>query len=131
MRYMVRIAVLPLLFLSLFVSHSRAGVACLTLSIEPEHVKRIVDGDTFTLYTVDVRTEEFVRVIPIDTPERGQPGYREAAQFTADWLKVGRFDMTACKRDSFGRLLADLSRDGVHLGDELVKAGLAVPWEKQ
>lgn len=132
MRYVVFIAVLLLLlFLSLFVSQSRAGPACLTLSVEPAHVKKVIDGDTLVLYHLGVPTEERVRVLGIDTPERGQPGYREAAQFTANWLNVGPFDLVACKRDSFGRLLADLSRDGVSLGDELVKVGLAVPWEKR
>lgn len=102
---------------------------CLTLTVDPAQVKRIIDGDTFALYHVGVPAEERIRVTPIDTPERGKAGYVEATLFTLNWLKAGPFDVITCKRDSFGRLLADVSRDGVLLADELVKAGHATIWK--
>lgn len=97
---------------------------CLTLILTPPHVKRVVDGDTFILYAVQVPPEERLRVLEIDTPERGQPGFDAARSFTASWLAQGDFTITACKRDSFGRLLATVTRDGASLADALYNAGL-------
>ena len=96
-----------------------ASVLCFTATLQSGHVQRVIDGDTFTLYHVGTPPEERVRVLAVDTPERGQPGYTEATVFTRQWLAKGPFDLVACKRDSFGRLLADISRDGVLLSDVL------------
>lgn len=99
---------------------------CLTLVIAPQHVKRTVDGDTFILHHVGIPPEERIRVLEIDTPERGQPGFDQATAFTATWLARGNFTITACRRDSFGRLLAVVTRDGDRLADALYNAGLGV-----
>lgn len=97
---------------------------CLTLVLTPPHVKRVVDGDTFIAYHVGVPPEERVRILEIDTPERGHPGFDAARSFTATWLAQGDFTLHACKRDSFGRLLATVTRDGASLADALYAAGL-------
>lgn len=99
---------------------------CLTLLIPSQQVRRTVDGDTFTLWNVGLGNEERVRVLEIDTPERGQPGFDQATAFTATWLARGNFTITACKRDSFGRLLATVTRDGVSLADALYASGHGV-----
>jgi micrococcal nuclease len=98
--------------------------ACLTLQLSPRHVMRVIDGDTGVLFHVGIPAEERFRVLNIDTPERGQPGFEEAKAFTENWLAQGNFTLTACKRDSFGRLLAIVSREGVTLADALYNAGL-------
>lgn len=100
--------------------------ACLTLTLTPRHVMRIIDGDTGVLFHVGVPAEERFRILEINTPERGQPGFEEAKAFTTDWLAQGNFTITACNRDSFGRLLAIISRNGVSLADELFANGLGV-----
>ena len=94
-------------------------LACLTLQLTPRYVSRVIDGDTFILFSIGVPPEERVRVLEIDTPERGQPGFDEARIFTANWLAAGNFTITACKRDSFGRLLATVTRNGESLADAL------------
>ena len=96
---------------------------CLALSLTPEHIKRVVDGDTFILFHVGVPNEERVRLLGVDTPERGEPGYAEATAFTSQWLKAGSATLTACKRDSFGRLLATVERDGHTVAADLIAAG--------
>lgn len=96
---------------------------CLTLIIPPRQVSRVIDGDTFILYAVQVPPEERLRVLEIDAPERGQPDFDAARQFTIDWLAQGDFTITACKRDSFGRLLVRVTRNGVSLADALYAAG--------
>lgn len=104
----------------------RLLLLCLTLQLTPQYVKRVIDGDTVVLYSIGVPPEERIRVLEIDTPERGQPGFDAARSFTATWLAQGNFTITACKRDSFGRLLATVTRDGASLADALYNAGLGV-----
>lgn len=100
--------------------------ACLSLEIAPQHVKRTIDGDTFVLYHVGVPPEERIRVLAIDTPERGQFGFEAAKAFTTEWLATGPFSIYTCKRDSFGRYLAVVSRNESILADTLVSLGLGV-----
>lgn len=97
--------------------------ACLTLQLSPHHVSRVVDGDTFLLYNVGIPSEESVRVVGVNTPERGQPGFFEARNFTLHWLSLSHFTFTSCRRDSFGRYLATVSRNGVTLSDALIANG--------
>lgn len=99
---------------------------CITLILPAQQVKRVVDGDTFILYHVGVAGEERVRVLGVDAPERGQPGFEAAKTFTATWLASGPFTFNACRRDSFGRYLAHVSRDGVLLSDALISKSLGV-----
>jgi hypothetical protein len=97
---------------------------CLTIAIEPAQVKRVIDGDTFVIFAFNVPPEERVRVLNIDTPERGDALFESAKNFTAQWLARGPFTLHACKRDSFGRLLADLTRPDDSLADALFAAHL-------
>ena len=96
-------------------------LACIVLSLSPGHVMRVIDGDSFILYSIRVPPEERVRVLGVDCPERGQPGYTEAGEFTRLWLARGPFVLHSCKRDSFGRLLADVSRGTEKLADILIE----------
>jgi endonuclease YncB( thermonuclease family) len=91
-------------------------------------VFHIVDGDT-----LDVRSssgvEERIRVIGIDTPERGECGFDAAAQAlsalvggkTVELVPGARDD-----RDRYDRLLRYVDVDGVDAGLELIKQGLAI-----
>ena len=99
---------------------------CLTMLVLPGHVKRILDGDTFALYSVGVINEERVRLLGVDTPEKHQPNYFQSMAFTKTWLGHGTSTLTACKRDSFGRLLGTVTRGTEDLGKQLIAAGLAV-----
>jgi Micrococcal nuclease (thermonuclease) homologs len=103
------------------------ALLCLTVTLLPQAVKRVIDGDTFILYHVGVPAEERVRVLDIDTPEKGDQHAVEATQFTRDWLAQGPFVLTTCKRDSFGRLLAEVMRGSDSLADSLKAAGYAKP----
>lgn len=102
-------------------------LACLIVQIPPEQVLRVIDGDTFILMTFDVPPETRVRVLGVDTPERGEPGYAEAGAFTRQWLARGPFTVTTCERDSLLRRLGTVERNGVGLHTELLGAGHGVP----
>lgn len=107
----------------------QVGLVCVAMQVTPGHVSRVLDGDTFALYHVGTPPEERVRILGVNTPERGQPGAAEATAFTKDWLARGPFDLTACKRDSFGRLLGSVTRNGESVAGELIDRGLGKPYE--
>lgn len=105
----------------------------------------VVDGDTVDLM-VDlgfrIKVRDRFRLLRINTPERGQPGYAEAKAYVqrvqemAPHLQVRtHFDGA----DKYGRMLAEvyyvdwrapnIGRT-VCLNDELLTIGLAVPYAK-
>lgn len=84
----------------------------------------VVDGDT-----IDVDTGERVRVIGVDTPERGRCGAAEATAATISLVankEVVLTPGTQNDRDRYGRILRYVDVDGVDLGLELLRQGLAV-----
>lgn len=72
-----------------------------------------------------------VRVCCVDTPEKKDPGFDDATAFTDRWLHAGPFTLEVCKRDSFGRLLGVVTRDGEDLATALLESGLAVPYRRK
>lgn len=105
--------------------------ACLTVQLPVGAVQRVVDGDTFVLYHVGVPAEERVRVLGVDAWEardslgRGAP----ATVFTTAWLAKGPFTLATCRRDSFGRLLAVITRGTDTLAADLIRAGHGIPFK--
>lgn len=94
---------------------------CISLSLTPGYVRRVIDGDTFILYSIGATQDERVRILGVDTPEVGTgPVADSATAFTRRWLAAGDFTIDACKRDSFGRLLAVVGRNGRTLADTLI-----------
>ncbi len=91
--------------------------ACLSLLIPPQQISNVHDGDTFSLYAVGIPQEEHIRVLGVDT---------EAREFTRTWLAKGSFSLETCRRDSFGRYLAIVSRGSDTLATSLINAGLGV-----
>lgn len=88
-------------------------------------VKRIVDGDTVVL-----TSGSKVRLIGIDTPERGEYGYSQATAFAKKFLightvtvtkVLGRDD-----KDRYGRLLRYLSVKGKDYGLTVITSGWAI-----
>lgn len=98
----------------------------------------VVDGDTAD-FVIDVgfklTTEQRVRFLGVNTPERNQTGYKEATEFTRNTLLDKDVFIQTYKADSFGRYLADIyyeNKDGeiIHLNQELLDLKLAVPFKK-
>jgi len=87
---------------------------------------RVVDGDTIKVKWHDEETS--VRMLGIDTPERGQPGYREATCHLRKMIGPAttvqiEFETGRPQRDRYGRLLAYVWLDGKNLNVEQVRAG--------
>lgn len=91
----------------------------------------IVDGDTFRIEYDGVITK--VRIANIDTPERGEANYDEAIDALASLIQ-GRtitiaFSDSDRKRDNWGRLLCTVEVGEIDVGEEMIRSGLAQPWE--
>jgi micrococcal nuclease len=86
-----------------------------------------VDGDTIQ------SGESFVRLVQINTPEKGDCYYEEATAYTHNFLKLkGKLVLTADKNldsfDEYGRALGYLTKGNRNLNLELVKYGYAKPY---
>ena len=87
---------------------------------------RVIDGDTIVV-SINGK-EERVRLVGIDTPEKGACGFEEAAealQLLISTSKVELIDAGVSDRDQFDRLLRYVEVDGGAPGLELIRAGLA------
>jgi|Deesub1362B_J571_1020462.scaffolds.fasta_scaffold00525_2 micrococcal nuclease len=86
-------------------------------------VTRIIDGDTIEVDGIRVR------LVGIDTPERGEPGFKEATEFTASLCSVGStagLDIDDLEpKDKYGRTLAVVYCNGVNVNAELLRQGYA------
>ncbi len=92
----------------------------------PCAVTRFVDGDTVDVSCAQVGAR--VRLLNIDTPERGRVGFHEATEALRG-MAQGRSIYLVYEypyrpsRGSFGRLLAYLYADDLNLNLEMVRAG--------
>ena len=106
--------------------HTIAREVNLDGSAMGEHVTvaRVIDGDT-----VELTDGRKIGVTGIDTPERGQCGYKEAKA----WLQSlsdaygGKFalNQTQDKPDRYGRVIGYLEWDEGDVGLDLLQLGLA------
>src|SRR5438445_11499965 len=84
------------------------AVLCWTVNAHPV---RAVDGDTVDVLVETwigfgsrpVLTPERIRVLGVNTPERGQPGFQEARDYSETWLMKGALTLSGGEGDSVGR----------------------------
>ncbi len=88
-------------------------------------VSRVIDGDT-----VDVEGIGRIRIIGIDTPDRGQCGYSRASDLMRSMVLGHRVQLTPSTgkddRDKYGRVLRYVDVGGTDAGLEEIRQGLAV-----
>jgi endonuclease YncB( thermonuclease family) len=100
----------------------------------------IYDGDTFRVnlegYPPIIGNNISIRINGIDTPEMKDKRpevkalARKAKQFVVKRLSEGQvIELRNMQRGKYFRIVADVFIDGVSLGDELIKAGLAKPYD--
>jgi len=83
----------------------------------------VIDGDT-----INVRGVGRIRLVGVDTPERGQPGYQEAKNFVNNLCSGKRvyLDVDDAKNyDKYGRVLAVVYVDDINVNAELLRRGYA------
>ncbi len=98
-------------------------------------VVRVVDGDTIDVRLVGGDVER-VRLLDVDTPERGCPQFAASSAFTRARVagRTVRLVRPPGERDRgyYGRLLREVwvtyQGHEVNIGDELLAAGLAMPY---
>jgi endonuclease YncB( thermonuclease family) len=100
-------------------------------------VVRVVDGDTIVVrYAPLEPQQEYIRMLRIDTPERGEKDYRVATVALSRMIKGKRVSLAFEKpgkpaRDRYGRLLAYvILPDGRNACVELVRSGMTTFWTK-
>lgn len=92
-------------------------------------INRIYDGDTFWA-DIDmgfniVMSNEKIRVVGCDAYELNDDKGPEAKLFTEIFLSTGTLTLvTQGNRDSFGRILATVEKNGKYLDDSLTEANL-------
>jgi len=83
----------------------------------------VIDGDT-----IDVGGVGRVRLVGIDAPERGQPGYEKATNYVKSKClgKTVYLDIdNARPKDKYGRTLAIVYVDGININQELLRLNYA------
>lgn len=92
-------------------------------SVSAITVTRVIDGDT-----IELEDGQKVRLIGIDTPERGCPGYQEAKKNLQDMVLTKRIVLVADGKqntDRYGRLLRYVDLGGEDIGFEQIKDNYA------
>ncbi|MCK4632040.1 MAG: thermonuclease family protein [candidate division Zixibacteria bacterium] len=84
-------------------------------------VVRVVDGDT-----VELRGGDRLRLLAVDTPEKGQPFYEEACRFLSDQVLAKQVEIIfgGKRRDGYGRLLGFLYIDNVCINEAILRSGM-------
>jgi endonuclease YncB( thermonuclease family) len=101
-------------------------------------VTSVADGDTFTMESESGKVR--VRICGIDAPERGQPGYGQAAGVLANMIEgktvhcLQMGEGTVCdgksKPTSRDRIVAQCFLDKLDTAEEMVRSGTACDWPK-
>jgi len=84
-------------------------------------VKRIIDGDT-----IEAKNQS-IRLLGMNTPERGEPFYEEAKEFLESLIlnKTVKLEFGKEKYDKYRRLLGYVFLNGENVNIKLVEEGLA------
>ena len=100
------------------------------LTVPVAQILDVTDGDTFKLISFNVAGYVRIRVLPVQAPEKGSPGFVEAKAFLAEWLHQGPFQIDTTQDDSFGRHLAVVTRGNENVGELMIEKGLGVLFKK-
>jgi len=85
---------------------------------------RVIDGDTFSYQN------QTIRLLCINTPEKGKDGYQEASDFLESKLiNAKNITLEGNKTDIYGRSLKWVYADGVLVNKEILDSGLGVLYE--
>ncbi|HWR82572.1 MAG TPA: thermonuclease family protein [Candidatus Deferrimicrobium sp.] len=86
-------------------------------------VKKIMDGDT-----MEFQGGDRLRLLSIDTPEKGERYYKEACEFLSDISlgKTARVEFAGARRDRYGRLLGYVYIDTIFVNKAILENGLGV-----
>jgi len=97
-----------------------SGLILLTSCTTQSLVTRVIDGDTF-----EISTGEKVRLICIDTPEKGESGFNEAKEFLEKLIlnKNVTLEKDITNKDKYRRLLRYAYVNDLFVNKEIVQKG--------
>lgn len=121
------------------VTSCQAQESDLSQNFNKASLASVYDGDTFRVHLA-CKYGVFCKTIPIrvhgvDCPEiKGGSAEtkvfaKRAKAFTKKFLTSGKILLRNCGRDKYFRLLCDVKINGQNLGEELIKAGHAIPYD--
>jgi micrococcal nuclease len=89
---------------------------------EIAHVQRVIDGDTIV-----IENKTSVRLLGINSPERGELYYSEAKEFLEEMVlnRTVKLEFGKSKYDKYHRILAYIFINGKNVNLELVRKGFA------
>jgi len=87
-------------------------------------VKRIIDGDTIV---VDIYNDTSIRLLGINTPEKGELYYSEAKEFLENLIlnKTIKLEYGKEKYDKYKRVLAYVHLNNQNINSKLIEGGFA------
>ncbi len=96
-------------------------------------VYNVVDGDTVDVIVdlgFKIYTKQRIRLAGIDTPERGQPGYTEAADRLEELILGKTVHLETTKASKWGYFLGEIFQNGdfVSVNKMMLSEGLAKPY---
>lgn len=100
-----------------------AATATSPASVSAVKVTRVIDGDT-----IELENKQKVRLLGVDTPERGQCGFQQAKKNMQDMVLAKRIILVSDGKqttDKYGRLLRYVDLGDKDIGLEQIKDGLA------
>ncbi len=123
---MKKVGVLIFAVLLLFIiNYSFLDKALINFVYESDEVLviEVTDGDTLKIKNASVR------LLGINTPERGEVFYSEAKQFLTSLVfnKSVKLELSAEKYDKYGRILAYVYLENKNINLEMIKTGFANP----
>lgn len=95
-------------------------------------VIRVVDGDTIDAMVnlgFNTYTHQRLRLARVDTPERNQPRFLEAKNFTESMIGGKDVVLRIGGKSKYGYYLADVMIEGQSMSDALITAGLGRPYD--
>lgn len=94
-----------------------------TASADLLKVQKVIDGDT-----VELSNGEKVRLIGINTPEKGQPYFKEAKDALEKLIleREVRLELDIAAKDMYGRTLGYLYVDNEFINQDMIESGYAV-----
>lgn len=91
-------------------------------------VYNVVDGDTIDV-EIDlgfkISTRQRLRLNGLDTPERGQPGFKEAKDWLTEKLLNQKVTINTTKVSKFGYYLAEITLGQTSINESLLDLKLA------
>lgn len=96
----------------------------------------VIDGDTFEIYDAETRSVETVRLLCVDTPEKGEEGYEDAKMFLKYKILGKQVELVSSvtNEDKYTRLLRYVYVDDLFINKLVIDEGygelLIVPPEE-